>query len=56
MVSDHSQLECYQLCEELCRMVREITECPNFKDERLKAQLRDAADSPCPNIGEGFSR
>jgi four helix bundle protein len=56
MVSHYTELDCYRLCQELSRMVHEITDSPSFKDESLKAQLNEAVDSPCPNIGEGFSR
>ena len=55
-VRDHSELECYRLCDELSRRVHEITARPTFTDEDLRLQLNEAADSPCPNIGEGFSR
>ena len=56
MARSYTELECYQLCEKLSEMVHEITASPKLTDESLKAQLNEAVDSPCPNIGEGFSR
>jgi four helix bundle protein len=55
-VRDHTELDCWKLCDELAERVHEISARPTFTDETLKAQLDEAVDSPCPNIGEGFSR
>ena len=55
-VRDHSELDCWKLCDELRSRVEEITSRPTFTNETLKKQLDEAADSPCANIGEGFSR
>ena len=55
-VRDHTELDCWKLCDELQDRVHEITSRSTFTDLELKAQLDEAVDSPCPNIGEGFSR
>jgi len=56
-VRDHKELDVWKLCDEVRRKVRGITARPVFlKDLRLRNQLNDAAEGPCPNIGEGFSR
>jgi four helix bundle protein len=55
-VRDHTELEAWKLCDELSRRVHAITARPGFRDLKLKDQLNEAVDSPCPNIGEGFSR
>ena len=56
MVRDHTDLDVWKLCDELSDRVHEITARPTFTDETLRGQLNEAADSPCPNVGEGFSR
>jgi four helix bundle protein len=56
MVRDHTDLDVWKLCDELSDRVHEITARPTFTDETLQGQLNEAADSPCPNVGEGFSR
>jgi four helix bundle protein len=53
---DHTELDAWKLCDELRERVNEITSRPTFRDLKLKLQLDEAADSPCPNVGEGFSR
>jgi four helix bundle protein len=53
---DHTELDAWKLCDELRERVYEITSRPTFRDLKLKQQLDEAVDSPCPNIGEGFSR
>lgn len=56
-VRDHEELVVYQLSDELRRRVRAIVARPVFgRDFTLRDQLSDAAESPCPNIAEGFSR
>jgi four helix bundle protein len=56
-VRDHEELVVYQLSDELRRRVRAIVARPVFaRDFNLRNQLSDAAESPCPNIAEGFSR
>jgi four helix bundle protein len=55
-VRDHSELDAWKLCAELCDRVHVITARPAFRDFSLKDQLNKAVESPCPNIGEGFSR
>jgi four helix bundle protein len=56
MVRDHTELDVWQLFAELADRVHEITARPIFTDENLRKQLNEAVDSPCPNVGEGFSR
>ena len=56
MVRDHTELDVWKLCDALSDRVHEITDRPTFTDEKLKGQLNEAVDSPCPNVGEGFSR
>ncbi len=56
MVRDHTDLDLWKLCDQLSDRVHQITGRPTFMDEKLKSQLNEAADSPCPNVGEGFSR
>jgi four helix bundle protein len=47
----------YKLCDEVRQRVRRIVARPEFRAHpRLRDQLSEAAESPCPNIGEGFSR
>jgi len=53
---DHTDLDAWKLCNELSERVHEITDRPTFRDLKLKVQLDEAVDSPCPNLGEGFSR
>jgi four helix bundle protein len=56
-VRDHEELVVYQLCNEVRQRVRAIVRKPSFTgDFTLRDQLSDAAESPCPNIAEGFSR
>jgi four helix bundle protein len=55
-VRDHTELDAWKLCDELRTRVHEITARSTFTDPDLKQQLDEAVDSPCPNIGEGFSR
>ena len=56
MARDHTELDVWKLCDELSDRVHEITSRPTFTDEKLRGQLNEAVDSPCPNVGEGFSR
>jgi four helix bundle protein len=56
MVRDHTELDVWKLCDELSDRVHQVTGRPTFTDEKLRNQLNEAADSPCPNVGEGFSR
>ena len=51
------ELEVWQLADALRRHVIDITESgPAAADFRFKGQIRDAADSICENIAEGFGR
>jgi four helix bundle protein len=54
---DHTELDVWQLSDEVRRRVDEITAHGRF-DRRptLRDQLRESSDSPCPNIAEGFGR
>jgi four helix bundle protein len=57
--SSHEQLDVYILSDMVRRRVRPMVKRPAFNVGRywkLRDQLSDAAESPCRNIGEGFSR
>jgi four helix bundle protein len=56
-VRDHAELDVYKLSDEVRRRVRVLVDRPAFRKElALRDQLKEAAESPCPNIAEGFSR
>jgi four helix bundle protein len=56
-VRDHAEFDVYKLCDEVRRRVRTLVARPAFRRElKLRDQLSQAAESPCPNIAEGFSR
>jgi four helix bundle protein len=56
-VKDHRELDVWKLADQVRRLVRPLIERPGFRtDFALRDQIRDAAESPCPNIAEGFSR
>lgn len=56
-VRDHSELDAWKLSDEVQVEVERLTNSPAFnRYPRLKDQLQRAAESPCPNIAEGFSR
>jgi four helix bundle protein len=54
---DYTELDVWKLADEVRRRVRTILDRRVFnKDLDLRDQLRRAAEAPCPNIAEGFSR
>ena len=54
---DHTELDVWKLSDELQGRVKEVVNRPVFaRDPKLREQLKDAAESPCPNIAEGFGR
>jgi len=56
-VRNHEELDVYTLSDLVRQRVREIVKRPvSSRDFTLRDQLSDAAESPCPNIGDGFSR
>ena len=56
-VRDHTELDVWNLCDELCRQISDVIERPGFASHRkLREQIEEAAESPCPNIAEGFAR
>ena len=56
-VRDHTELDVWNLCDDLCNQVSGVTERPGFaRHSKLRDQIKDAAESPCPNIAEGFAR
>jgi four helix bundle protein len=56
-VRDHTELDVWKLCDDLRCRIRDIVDRPGFsRYAKLREQLEEAAESPCPNIGEGFSR
>jgi hypothetical protein len=56
-VRNHTELEVWKLCDQIRRRVWEFVSRPSFRSHfTLRDQMKDAADSPCPNIAEGFSR
>lgn len=56
-VRDHTELDVWKLCDDLRCRVRDVVDRPGFaRHRKLRDQLEEAAESPCPNIGEGFSR
>ena len=56
-VRDHTQLDAWRLSDAVQIEVDRLINKPGFnRYPRLKDQMRRAAESPCPNIAEGFSR
>jgi four helix bundle protein len=56
-VRDYSQLDVWQICDEVRSAVRSLLRRPCFdRDPDLADQLRRASERPCPVIAEGFSR
>ena len=56
-VREHTELTVWKLCDELRERVRPIVDRAAFgRYPKLREQIDEAAESPCPNIGEGFSR
>jgi four helix bundle protein len=54
---DHTELDAWRLSDAIQIEVDRLISSPGFnRYPRLKDQMRRAADSPCPNIAEGFSR
>jgi four helix bundle protein len=54
---DHTEFDVWKICDELRMRVRSIVDRPVFRRyPKLREQLSEAAESPCPNIAEGFSR
>jgi four helix bundle protein len=54
---DHTELDTWKLSEAVRIAVERLTNAPSFhRYPRLKDQMRRAAESPCPNLAEGFSR
>jgi four helix bundle protein len=56
-VRDHTELDVWKLSDELRGRIREVVDRPGFvRHNKLRTQLEEAAESPCPNIAEGFAR
>jgi len=56
-VRDHTELDAWRLSDAVQIEVDRLINAPGFnRYPRLKDQMRRAAESPCPNIAEGFSR
>jgi four helix bundle protein len=56
-VRDHTELDAWKLSDAVQIDVERLTTRPGFsRYPRLKDQMQRAAESPCPNIAEGFSR
>jgi four helix bundle protein len=56
-VRDHTELDAWRLSDAVQIEVDRLINKPGFnRYPRLKDQMRRAAESPCPNIAEGFSR
>jgi four helix bundle protein len=56
-VHDARELDVFQLCDELRCLVRVIVQRSGFEGfPKVKADLAETVESPCPNIAEGFSR
>jgi four helix bundle protein len=56
-VKDHTALDAWVLSDQLRDSVDRTIQRAVFNDRpKLREQLREAAESPCPNIAEGFSR
>ena len=56
-VRDHRDLDVWKLSDEVRSRVTALVTKPSFNGVPwLRRQLREAAESLCPNIAEGFSR
>lgn len=56
-VRDHSELDCWQLSDQLEHAVAQILERPGFRRyPGLHDQLTRSSEGPAPQIAEGFSR
>ncbi len=56
-ISDHREFDVWKLSDQVRLLVRPITERGCFRRKpRLRDQLEEAAESPCPLIAEGFAR
>ena len=56
-VRDHRDLDVWKLSDEVRSRVTALVTRPSFDElPWLRRQLREAAESLCPNIAEGFSR
>ena len=56
-VRDHTELDVWQLGDELRELVHQLTDRASFRAaHELHDQLRRAVNGVCPNIAEGFSR
>ena len=56
-VRDHTELDAWKLADELRCRIREVVDRPGFgRFPKLRIQLEEAAEAPCPNLGEGFTR
>ena len=54
---DHTQFDVWKLCDQLRTILRPILDRPALRSDRtLWDQIDRAAERPCPNIAEGFSR
>jgi four helix bundle protein len=54
---DYTELDCWQLSDRMRCLVSDILSDSAFRrDPELRGQLESAAESPCPNIAEGFAR
>jgi four helix bundle protein len=54
---DHVELDAWKLADQVRDIVDRLLGRPAFNGRpKLREQLREAAESPCPNIAEGFSR
>jgi four helix bundle protein len=54
---DHTEFDAWQFSDAVRRKVRVVVARPAFRMELdLRAQLKRAAEGPCANIAEGFSR
>ncbi len=56
-VRDHTELDTWQLAQELAEKLRPVVDRPEFRrHEKLKTQIEEAAESAPSNIAEGFAR
>jgi four helix bundle protein len=56
-VRDHTELDAWKLSDQVRDVVDALIATHGFESRpKLREQLRDAAESACPNIAEGFSR
>ena len=56
-VRDHTELDVWKLSDELRCRIRDVVDRPGFgRYPKLRAQLEEAAEAPCPVLAEGFTR